>query len=137
MGLHLSRHLISLCWAGIPDQHDKTGRLYDRMRKWCYTTIILSTATFRAGIDFAATAPRRFPAVPTFDTRAATVHVSDLRKSARVRLRLGYFSCFFLDNLGPVELPLTPARYVHDFDRNYTGLLTSGIPRVGGTGDAM
>ena len=32
MNLHLSRSHILRCWAGTPDQHRQTNRLYRRMR---------------------------------------------------------------------------------------------------------
>ena len=93
----------TLCyWAGTPNQHRQTNRLYRRMRidvaqrELFRVTVSVSlhpaTAAFRTQGGLAATALRCFPTEPTFATRATTV-CGDLGRSARARLRMWYIWC--------------------------------------------
>ena len=99
MDLHLSRSHILRYWAGPPDQHRQTNRLYRRMwngaaqrelsrnngeRFWRRATLVSHA---RSGS--AATAIRRSPREPTFGTRA-TMGCGGFEKSMRVRRRMEY-----------------------------------------------
>ena len=58
----------------------------------------------------AATAARCSPREPAFGTRAA-MGCGGLKNSVRVRRRMGHTWSDFLDDPGPIKLPLSPASY--------------------------
>ena len=99
MDLHLSRTHILRYWAGSPDQHRQTNRLYRRMRIgaaqcelsrnnggrfWRRATPMSHT---RSGST--ASAIRCSPREPTFGTRA-TMGCGGFEKSVQVRRKMGY-----------------------------------------------
>ena len=101
MDLQLFRHEIFRYWAGTPNQHRQTNRLYRRMRIGAAQRELsrssderfLATA-FVVQNGLADTASRCFPTEPTFGTKSTTVY-GGLGRSARARLRMGYFWCAF------------------------------------------
>ena len=98
----LSRPAILRYWAGIPNQHPQTNRLYRRMRIDAAQRELSrsngerswrpATAAFRTQIGIAAIAPGCFPTEPTFGAWATT-NRGGLGRSARARLRMGYIWC--------------------------------------------
>ena len=97
MDLHLSRSHILRCWAGTPDQHRQTKRLYRRMwigaaqpelsRNNDERFLAPGHACARNGST--ATTVRCCPREPTFGTRA-TMGCGGVEKSVRVRRRMEY-----------------------------------------------
>ena len=99
MDLHLSRSHILRYWAGTPDQHRQTNRLYRRMwigaarrdlsRNNGERFLRRATHVSYARSGSAATTIRCSPREPTFGTRAA-MGCGDLEKPVRVRRRKEY-----------------------------------------------
>ena len=83
MEFQLSHHEILTYWAGIPNQHRQTNRLYRRMQIGATQRELLgvaasdswrsATAAFLTQNGLAATTPRCFSTEPTLGTRATTV----------------------------------------------------------------
>ena len=110
---------MSRYWVGTPNQHRQTNRLKRRMQIGDTQRELfgkrfshMDTAAFLAQNGLAATALRCFPTEPTFGARATTV-CGGLGRSARPRPRRGILKYLvrFLDDPGPIKLPLPPARY--------------------------
>ena len=99
MDLHLSRSHILRYWAGTPDQHRQTNRLYRRMRIGAAQREVSrnngerlfrrATPASRAQSVFATTAKRFSLKEPIFGTRAM-MGCGGLEKSVRERQRMGY-----------------------------------------------
>ena len=98
-----------------------TNRLYRRMRIGAAQRKLSqnhgerlfwrrATLMPHARSESAATATRCSPREPTFSTRAA-MGCGGLEKLVRVRRRMGYTWSEFLDDPGPMKLPLSSARY--------------------------
>ena len=117
MDLQSSRTHILRYWAGTPDQHSQTNRLYRRMRIGAAQRELSrnngervwrpATPAYNAQSGFAATATRCSPREPTFGTRG--------RRSVEVAWKNqrenGTYLGQFLDDPGPIKLPLPPACY--------------------------
>ena len=120
MDLHLSRSNILLYWAGTPDQHCQTNRLYRRMRVGAASREL----SRNNGERFLAPG---YTCVPRADW-LRRYHDTVLPKGAHFWYKgddrsrwLGKISASttedkiylvrFLDDPGPIELPLPPARY--------------------------
>ena len=121
MGFHLSRSHILPCWVGTPDQHRQTNHLYRRMR------------IEAAQRELSCNNGERFLAPGyAYDPRAdwlCRYHDKVLPKGAHVWNKgddgvwwLGKFSASttedkaylvrFMDDSGPIKLPLPPACYM-------------------------
>ena len=130
--LQLFRHEILRYWAGTPNQHRQTNRLYRRMRIGAAQRNFLGatasdswrtvTAAFLGKNGLAATAPRCLPTKPIFGTRATTV-CGGLGRSAPARPRRGYIGALF-GRLG-VDRASSSSGALHDFDRSGTRFLVS------------
>ena len=104
MDLQLFRHELLQCWAGTPNQHRQTNRLYRRMRIGAAQRELSRSNGERflaadygcvlAQNGLAAAAPRCFPMEPPPSTRATTVR-GGLGRSARARLPMGCIWCAF------------------------------------------
>ena len=95
MDLHLSRPHILRYWAGTPDQHRQTNRLYRRMRhaEWLrryHDTVLPKGAHFWYKGDDGLWWLGKISARTTED---------------------GVYLVRLLDDPGPIKLPLSPARY--------------------------
>ena len=136
MDLHLSRSHILRYWAGTPDQHRQTNRLYRRCGLVRHSVSSLGTT----GNDFwrratlvsharsgsAATAIRCSPRESTFGTRA-TMGCGGLEKLVRIRRRMGYTGPNF-GRSGADQAPSFPGA-LHDLNGRRMRFLVPADPR--------
>ena len=124
MGLHLSRSHILRYWAGTPDQHRQTNRLYRRMRIGTAQRELSRNNGERFLAPGYACVPRAewlrgvAPPLPRYGAPQWSPLLVQGRRWAVVawKNKCGYdggwvYLVRFSDDPGPIKLPFSPARY--------------------------
>ena len=120
MDFKLFRHEILRYWAGTPNQHRQTNRLYRRMRIGAAQREL----SRNNGERFLADGYGCVPSTEWLHRYSTTVHIDGahfwfkdddglwwLGKISGSTTAKGVYLVHFLDDPWPIKLPLTPSRY--------------------------